>query len=118
MGLAPDSQQPVFFSTLDITCEALALFPSLEISAQHSLGVVVFCSNPDQHILAWELRRYVQAIVRTCLNGRILGSGSSNGAWGTGFQRIAWGPTLESASKPQTWMSFALFTLWARREEL
>lgn len=88
------------------------------MTGRHLMGVVVFCSDPDQHILAWQLRRYLQAITRVCLAGRTLGSTSPMAAWGTGFAGIDWGPTLASTSKPETWMSFAMFKMWARREEL
>jgi hypothetical protein len=88
------------------------------MTGKHTMGIVVFCSDPDQHLLAWQLRRYMQAIVRTVLNGRNLGAESPLAAWGTGFDRIAWGPTLESTATPTTWMSFAMLQIWARREEL
>lgn len=87
-------------------------------TGKHTMGIVVFCSDPDQHILAWQLRRYMQAITRTVLAGRNLGSEPSLAAWATGFDRIAWGPTLESTASPTTWMSFAMLQIWARREEL
>lgn len=88
------------------------------VTGRHSMGVVVFCSDPDQHILAWQLRRYVQAVTRVVLAGRTLGSESPLAAWGVGFERISWGPTLESVATPTTWMSFAMVQIWARRDEL
>lgn len=87
-------------------------------TGKHSMGIVVFCSDPDQHLLAWQLRRYLQAVTRVVLAGRTLGSENGLAAWGTGLQRIAWGPTLESVSTPRTWMSWALLQIWCRREEL
>lgn len=89
------------------------------MTGKHSMGIVIFCSDPDQHILAWELRRYLQAITRVVLANRTLGTESPLAAWGTGFLGIDWGPTLAStAGKPVTWMSFAMLRIWARREEL
>lgn len=88
------------------------------MTGRHSMGIVVFCSDPDQHILAWQLRRYIQAITRVALATRTLGEESPLAAWGVGFERISWGPTLESVATPTTWMSFAMLQIWARREEL
>jgi hypothetical protein len=90
----------------------------VSLTGRHSMGVVVFCSDPDQHILAWQLRRYLQAITRVVLAGRTLGAEDPLAAWGVGFERISWGPTLESVATPQTWMSFAMLQIWCRREEL
>lgn len=88
------------------------------VTGRHTMGIVVFCSDPDQHILAWQLRRYMQAITRIVLAERTLGTENPLAAWGTGFDRISWGPTLESIASPQTWMSFAMLQIWAKREEL
>lgn len=88
------------------------------LTGRHSMGIVVFCSDPDQHLLAWQLRRYLQAITRVALAGRTLGSEGALAAWGVGFERISWGPTLESVSTPLTWMSFAMLQIWCRRDEL
>jgi hypothetical protein len=88
------------------------------MTGRHSMGIVVFCSDPDQHLLAWQLRRYIQAITRTVLRDRTLGMESPLAAWGVGFERVSWGPTLESVATPTTWMSFAMLQIWARREEL
>jgi hypothetical protein len=87
-------------------------------TGRHTMGIVVFCSDPDQHILAWQLRRYVQAITRVVLAGRNLGGEAGLAAWGTGMSRVAWGPTLESTATPTTWMSWAMLQIWAKREEL
>jgi hypothetical protein len=88
------------------------------MTGKHEIGIVIFCSDPDQHILVWQLRRYLQAITRVALAGRTLPGTPGAAAWGTGFLGIEWGPTLSSTSSPETWMSFALFRMWARREEL
>jgi hypothetical protein len=87
-------------------------------TGEHRFGIVLFCSDPDQHILAWQLRRYMQAITRVCLAGRTLGTSAPLAGWGTGPDGIDWGPTLSSVATPQTWMSFAVFRMWARREEI
>src|SRR5436305_12210095 len=41
-------------------------------TGKHSFGIVIFCSDPDQRLLAWMLRRYAQAVVRTVIAGRVL----------------------------------------------
>lgn len=87
-------------------------------TGKHTMGVVCFCSDPDQHILAWQLRRYMQAITRVVLAGRTLGVESPLAAWGTGMVGVSWGPTLASTATPQTWMSWAMLQIWCRREEL
>lgn len=89
-------------------------------TGRHSFGVVLFCSDPDQHILAWQLRRYSQAIVRVLLRGRAFDETTPpmQAGWGTGFESIAWGPTLGSTATPQTWMSWCVIGIWARREEI
>ena len=89
------------------------------VTGRHVVGTVLYCSDPDQHILAWQLRRYMQAIVRTAMRDRTLGLVAPLAAWGTGAEAgIAWGPTLSSTAKPQTWLSWAVFALWTRREEI
>lgn len=87
-------------------------------TGRHVFGVGIFCSDPDQHILVWQLRRYAQAVTRTLLSGRILEGSPSAAAWGTGFESIAWGPTLGSTAKPQTWMSWCVVAIWTKREEI
>jgi hypothetical protein len=89
-------------------------------TGKHELGIVIFYSNPDQRLLAWALRRYAQAVTRTAVNGRNLESDAQGrtGAWGTGFLRVAWGPTLSSKATPTTWLSFCVVQIWCRREEI
>jgi hypothetical protein len=87
-------------------------------TGRHVFGVVIFCSDPDQHLLAWQLRRYAQAVTRVLLAGRCLPVGSPAAAWGTGLDSVAWGPTLASTAKPQTWMSWCAVAIWTRREEI
>lgn len=87
-------------------------------TGRHMFGVVIFCSDPDQHLLVWQLRRYAQAVTRVLLAGRMLEGAPGAAAWGTGLDGIAWGPTLGSAAKPQTWMSWCVVQIWTRREEI
>lgn len=88
-------------------------------TGRHTIGIVLFCSDPDQEILSWQMRRYLQAIARVVLAGRTLGTSSPLAAWGTGLDGIDWGPTLASSpGNPKTWMSWAVLRMWAKREEL
>jgi hypothetical protein len=105
------------FPTLGIQDMGTSLEDDTGSSAtgRHVFGVVIFCSHPDHHILAWQLRRYAQAVTRVLLNQRAL---EGNAAWGTGLDGVAWGPTLTSQAKPQTWMSWCVVQVWTRREEI
>lgn len=87
-------------------------------TGRHVFGVVIFCSHPDQHLLAWQLRRYAQAVTRVLLAGRVLEGAPNGAAWGTGLNSIAWGPTLGSTATPQTWLSFCVVAIWTKREEV
>lgn len=89
-------------------------------TGRHSFGVVIFCADPDQHILAWQLRRYAQAVTRVLLRGRSFDETSPplQAGWGAGFESIAWGPTLGSSATPKTWMSWCVVGIWTRREEI
>jgi hypothetical protein len=86
-------------------------------TGKHVFGVVIFCSSPDQELLAWMLRRYAQAVTRVLLAQRSFPE-APGAAWGTGFHSIGWGPTLGSTAKPQTWMSWCVVAIWTRREEI
>lgn len=86
-------------------------------TGKHVFGVVIFCSDPNQEILTWQLRRYAQAVTRVLLRGRCFDE-APGAAWGTGFHSIAWGPTLGSTSTPKTWMSWCVVAIWTRREEI
>lgn len=91
-------------------------------TGRHVFGVVIFCSDPDQHLLAWQLRRYAQAVTRVLLAQRSIPEAADaagrSAAWGTGLEQIAWGPTLGSTAAPQTWMSWCVVSIWTRREEI
>ena len=90
------------------------------VTGRHVFGVVIFASNPDQELLPWMLRRYAQAVTRVILANR--GFPETNApqqaGWGSGLESIAWGPTLQSTAKPQTWMSWCCVAIWTRREEI
>lgn len=92
------------------------------VTGRHVFGIVIFCSDPNQELLAWMLRRYAQAVVRVLMNTRTLGEvvdgAGRAAAWGTGLEGIAWGPTLSSTATPTTWMSWCVVQIWTRREEL
>lgn len=88
-------------------------------TGQHRFGVVIFCSDPNPEILAWELRRYAQAVARVLLANRSFPESPAAG-WAIGAARpfIAWGPTLTKEANPQTWMSWCVVHIWTRREEI
>ena len=90
------------------------------VTGRHVFGVVIFCSHPDQEILAWMLRRYAQAVTRVLLANRGFPETSPpmQAGWASGLESIAWGPTLGSSAKPQTWMSWCVVAIWTRREEI
>jgi hypothetical protein len=90
------------------------------LTGYHRFGVVIFCSNPDQELLAWMLRRYAQAVVRVLLAQRSFPETNPpmQAGWGTGLDSIAWGPTLGSTATPKTWMSWCVVSIWTRREEI
>lgn len=87
-------------------------------TGRHVFGVAIFCSDPDQEILAWQLRRYAQAVTRVLLRDRLLEGAPNAAAWGTGLDSIAWGPTLGSTATPKTWMSWCVVAIWTKREEI
>jgi hypothetical protein len=89
-------------------------------TGRHVFGVVIFCSHPDQHILAWMLRRYAQAVTRVLLAQRSFPETAAplQAGWGVGLENIAWGPTLGSTADPKTWMSWCVVAIWTRREEI
>ena len=86
-------------------------------TGKHDFGVVIFCSDPNQEILAWQLRRYAQAVTRVLLDQRSFPEAPGS-AWATGLLGVAWGPTLSSTAKPTTWMSWCVVQIWTRREEI
>jgi hypothetical protein len=88
-------------------------------TGRHNLGIVIFCSDPNPEILAWELRRYAQAVVRVMLRDRAFTEAPAAGwAIGAADPLVAWGPTLSKAVNPQVWMSWCVVQIWTRREEI
>ena len=89
-------------------------------TGRHVFGIVIFCSDPNQEILAWQLRRYAQAVTRVLLRDRAFSETNApmQAGWGTGLESIAWGPTLSSIATPKTWMSFCVVQIWTKREEI
>lgn len=89
-------------------------------TGRHEVLIVIHLTQPDQRLLAWGLRRYVQAVVRVALRGRQLGTGSQDGAYGTGLSAIVPGEALEVADPAgvRTWHAWAGVVVWAEREEL
>jgi hypothetical protein len=89
-------------------------------TGRHELLVVVYLQNADQEALAWQLRRYLQAVTRVVLAGRTLNDTLSGAGWGTGLVRISPGPTLADNEDPEavkTWMSWGGIVIWAKRDE-
>lgn len=82
----------------------------------HQLGIVCFLVNPDQRLLAFGLRRYLQAIMRTILR---TDRKDPNGAyWAVNPRGLSYGPTLENEENPRTYMSWAVARFEFKREEL
>ncbi len=111
--------------------ELLTVFPTLAVSdgrstfeddtgysatGRHLVLICAYAQDADQEALAWRLRRYSQAIVRTVLEGRKL----DTAAWGTGLDGVYPGPAYVDNPDPesvQTWMSWVGVRIWAKREE-
>jgi hypothetical protein len=86
-------------------------------TGRHELLIVIYLQHADQDALAWQLRRYTQAVAGVVLAGRNL---EAEGAWGTGLVRISPGPTLGDNEEPEavkTWVSWAAVQIWAKHEE-
>lgn len=85
-------------------------------TGRHQLLVVAYVQNDVQGALAWQLRRYAQAIVRVVLDGRNLG----DAAWGTGLVGVYPGQAFADNEDPdhvKTWMSWVGVRMWAKRDE-
>jgi hypothetical protein len=68
------------------------------VTGVHRVAVLVFLANPDPEALAWQLRRYQQAVMLAVQADRTLG-GESN-AWTTRLRGIEPGPFLEPSREP------------------
>jgi hypothetical protein len=77
------------------------------------LTVVVFLQHPDQRALVWQLRRYAQAIVRTAMEGRRLGSEG----WSMTMKRVRPGPTLGRDESPRQWISTVALIIEVKSEQ-
>lgn len=125
---APDAAQVLDYPPPP---ELLTVFPTLSVSdgvsrfeddqgysatGKHLVLICAFCQDPDQQALAWRLRRYAQAIVRTVLAGRKL----DTAAWGTGLEGVYPGPAYADNADPESvtsWMSWVGVRIWAKRDE-
>lgn len=83
------------------------------VTGNHRHGIVAFVAADDLEWLAWQLRRYAQAVTNVALRGRALG----DAAWMSKLERVDYGPTLESPENPRTWVSWVLVTIEFRRDE-
>lgn len=83
-------------------------------TGRHELMIVAFLADQDQEALAWNLRRYGQAIVRTLRTDlQLRGS-----AFGSGLVGVDPGPTLaDKPENPQTFTSWTGVRFWAKRDE-
>lgn len=83
-------------------------------TGRHELLVVAYLSNQDQQGLAWDLRRYTQAIVRVLRSDLKLGGS----AWGSGLVGSAPGPTLtDNPENPRQFTSWTGVRIWAKKDE-
>lgn len=84
---------------------------------RHELLIVVYVQHEDQRQLAWQLRRYLQAITRVVLDQRNLG----DGGWGTTLIGTRPGDTLgDVGSDPdsvRSWLSWAGVAIRVKGDE-
>lgn len=118
LDFAPPPEYLTTFPTIGLT-DGTSVFEDdtgFAVTGRHEVLIVVYQQNPEQASLAWQLRRYTQAVSRVALAQRNLGSG----AWGTGLVEIAPGPLLENSDPKAVakWMSYAGVRIWAKREEV
>ena len=88
-------------------------------TGEHQLLVVAFLANPDPEALAWQLRRYEQAVMLAIQADRTY----SGAAWTTRFLGIEPGPMLAPADKPNepgdsTIISWSAVEIECPREEV
>lgn len=77
------------------------------------LYIVAYLSNVDPKALAWQLRRYAQALVTTAIATRDIDSG----AWGAGLKKVIPGQRFKpNPGKPEivSWISVCI---WAKNED-
>lgn len=98
------------------------------MEATHSVGVVTVIQTSDHQTLAWQLRRYNQAIARTIQADRMLGPAgilaSEALVMYTRFAGVEPGPLLgdrdpdSPGEPPSSYRSWTWFLLDCRRQEL
>lgn len=77
------------------------------------ISVVVYLQSSDQRVLAWQLRRYAQALVRAIRTPTIaIGEG-----WGVYNFRVRPGPTLGRDESPRQWLSTIAVTFTVKTEQ-
>lgn len=87
-------------------------------TGRHHMGIVLFHASADQGQLARGMRLYLQAVARTVMRDRRLNTTLPGSGWGVGMDRIDWGPTLgDSAEDPREFLTWAVLTVWVRRDE-
>lgn len=118
LGFAPLPEYLTTFPTVGITDGASTFEDDMAfaVTGRHEILVVIYQQNADQEALAWQLRRYTQAICQVILANRNL----DDAAWGTGLIEIAPGPALENSDPDAVakWMTYAGVRIWAKREEV
>ena len=76
------------------------------------LTIVVFLQNADPRALAWQLRRYAQAVTRVALEDRSIGDG-----WGVTLKQVRPGPTLGRDENPRQWLSTVAVSIEVKSEQ-
>lgn len=84
-------------------------------TGSYEVSVVAYLSHPDPEVLAWQLRRYAQAITTVAMQGRNI----DGGAWGTILKRIIPGTRLSKTDpRGQTvYMCWVAVVLQAKDEQ-
>lgn len=99
------------------------------LSADHPLGIAVVIQNADQQTLAWQLRRYIQAIMHVIQQDRINPAGGilrepPAQVWYTAFTGTEPGPLLgdrdpQAPDQPPTsFLSWTWLLIRCRRQEV
>lgn len=68
----------------------------------YEMAVIAYVTDTDPERLAWQLRRYVQAILTTAIVGRNVDFGAYSGAWGAILKRIVPGKRVRSQDPKQS----------------
>lgn len=77
------------------------------------LTIVIYIQNVDQRALAWQLRRYAQAVARCALDQRRIGTA----AWGVVLNAVRSGPTLARDESPREFLSTVAITITCKTEQ-